>query len=124
MHSLEAIPLEDLLAELRRRREAIEAAELEAGLRQEWQRLTRSVAEAFGLPPAALWRPGRQEKTTQARQAAMVMMREHLGMTLEAIGEVFGKDHGTVIHALQTHESRLTQPRYRVAYQAATAAVA
>lgn len=117
--SLARVPLEDLLSEIRRRRVLIETAEAEAEQRDKWRAVTRAVARAWDLPAAALWRPGRANATTQPRQAAMVLMREQLGMTFEDIGAVFHKDHGTAIHALHHHASRMTAPDYRRCFETA-----
>ncbi len=123
MPDLATIPLEDLLSEIRRRRELIESVEAEAETRDQWRAVARAVAKAFNVPPASLWRQDRKVVTTQARQAAMVLMREKLGMTLQAIAEVFRKDHGTVVHAIQTQSARMLENKYRLAFQTAVATI-
>lgn len=124
MHSLAAIPLEDLLAELRRRRQLLDAAEAQTADPQPWLPIIHAVAQAFVIPTASLWSEDRRIATTQARQAAMILMRTHLDMTLQAIGAVFRRDHGTVIHALRTQESRMLYPKYRRAFESAESSLA
>ena len=120
---LHQVPLEALLAEVRRRRSLIDAEEAAMERRGAWQAVTRAVAAAWGMPTARLWRLGRAACTTQPRQAAMVLMRQHLGMTHEDIAAVFDKDHTTVIHACETQEARMQLPSYREKFAAASSLI-
>jgi len=47
---------------------------------------------------------GRYRKDVMPRQIAMLMIRKHTGMTLQATGAFFegAKDHTTVIHSINT----------------------
>lgn len=114
---LRQVPLESLLIEVRRRRLLIEEEEAAMESRQAWQAVTRAVAAAWGMPAASLWRPGRTLSATYPRQAAMVLMRERLGMTQEDIAAVFNKTHATVIHALETQQTRMQCPAYRAKFE-------
>lgn len=41
------------------------------------------------------------------RQASMVLIRRHLGMSLPQIGKLYRRDHTTAMHALVRHEYQL-----------------
>lgn len=98
---LEHVPLERLIAELERRRQAIDTA-LEARLAWEprGQALLAAAAAQWGLSSGSLFRRSRRAPVVAARQAAMTLLRES-GMSYPEIAAVFQMDHGTVIHAVK-----------------------
>lgn len=49
----------------------------------------------------------RQARIVAARHAAMVYMRQYCGISLANIGEIFARDHTTVMHALGAHRARV-----------------
>lgn len=118
------IPLEDLLGEIRRRVELIEALDPHRFRRCRWTPVTNAVAMAWEIPAVQLWQPGRRAHCTSARQAAMVLMREDLKMTFEEIGQVFRLHHTTVNHALRTQDSRMTDTQYSRRWQHAKSILA
>jgi hypothetical protein len=70
------------------------------------------VSEATGVQPALIWSRNRKRATCEARFICMSMMREHTNYSLEEIGYVFsGKDHSTVLHAIQTLNDLLITDR-------------
>jgi chromosomal replication initiator protein len=70
--------------------------------------LTKLVARRFRLKVADLKSSSRRQKIVQARGAAMFLARKHTGLSLQRIGEYFGKrDHTTVLHACRQTEDRL-----------------
>ena len=121
MTTLDTIPLEDLLAEVRRRRTLIDS-ELPRHIDAS-RAIIRAVAAAFHVPATSLWSSGRRAEPTSARQAAMVLMREQLGMSYEDIAEAFRKDHTTVLYAVRTQPHRMTDRAYASAYRQAAAAL-
>ena len=44
----------------------------------------------------------RKREIVLARQTAMLLIRKQTPLSLKSIGELFGKDHTTVIHSIQT----------------------
>lgn len=70
--------------------------------------LIAAVADAYDLPVEALESPSRARYVTQARQAAMwLLRRRYAGLSLVAIGAQFGRsDHTTVRWALDQVEQR------------------
>ncbi len=70
-------------------------------------------APLFGVTPDDIRSPQRSRPISDARAVAMTAAREN-GLSLPAIAEEFGKDHGAVIHAV-----RRTQQRPRLADAAA-----
>lgn len=71
--------------------------------------LTKLVARRFRLKVADLKSSSRRQKIVHARGAAMFLARKHTGLSLQRIGEYFGKrDHTTVLHACRQTEERLT----------------
>lgn len=59
----------------------------------------RVVAKRFGLPPDALSGKKRDRDIVNARQIAMHLMRELTEMSLPGIGQMFARDHSTVMHS-------------------------
>lgn len=64
-----------------------------------------AAAEAFGTSPEVIMGPARQQAFSDARAVAMTVAR-HVGLSLPAIAEHFGKDHGSVIHAVRRAQGR------------------
>ncbi|MBD8507021.1 chromosomal replication initiator protein DnaA [Hoyosella sp. G463] len=58
-----------------------------------------TVAEYFGITMDELCGPGRTRAVAQARQIAMYLCREMTDLSLPKIGQAFGRDHTTVMHA-------------------------
>ncbi|CCO23073.1 DnaA ATPase domain-containing protein [Maridesulfovibrio hydrothermalis] len=61
-----------------------------------------SVSEHFKLKPSDLTGSKRHKMTAHARQIAMYLCRELLGISYPALGRVFGgKDHSTVLYSVK-----------------------
>ncbi|MEO0079386.1 MAG: chromosomal replication initiator protein DnaA [candidate division WOR-3 bacterium] len=68
-------------------------------------RIIAVVAEQFGISPQELRGTSRTKQFVLARQVAMFLMRTKLNLSLKEIGGYFGgKDHTTVMHALEKVE--------------------
>ena len=69
-----------------------------------WKRITPAqvvgaVADYYKLLAEAMVSPKREKPLTQARQVAMYILREDVGLTLAEIGHVLGgRDHKTIHH--------------------------
>ena len=83
-----------------------------------------AVALAWGGPvtPEALVSKRRTKDIVEPRQVAMYLCRELLGMTLTDIGSAFGgRDHSTVIHAVEKVRARLADdPPFQARVEALT----
>jgi chromosomal replication initiator protein len=69
-------------------------------------RVETLVATYLGVDPSTLLSPRRDARVVFARQIAMYLMRKLLGLSLAAIGERYGRDHTTVLHAVRVVETR------------------
>jgi chromosomal replication initiator protein len=70
------------------------------------------VSEAFGIPVPELESPKRSQNVVAPRQLAMYLCRELTDATLPAIGREFGgRDHTTVLYAVQKISRRLHHDR-------------
>ncbi len=70
------------------------------------ERVETAVSEALDVPEAALLSAQRNARLVFARQVAMYLMRKQIGLALAAIGERYGRDHTTVLHAVRAIEAR------------------
>lgn len=71
------------------------------------ERVQELVAQFFGLRASELRSRQRTRAVTVPRQIAMYLCRIHLGASFPYIGERFGgRDHTTVIHAVETVKRR------------------
>ena len=59
------------------------------------------VRNYYELSERAVKGPGRQKTFVKARFISMYILRATTTFTLKEIGEIFDRDHTTVIHALQ-----------------------
>ena len=64
------------------------------------------ISAQFAVKLTDLKSPKRTRSLAFARQVAMYLSRKLAGASLPAIGEKFGRDHSTVIHAIQVIEKR------------------
>ena len=57
----------------------------------------------------------RKNDPVKARQQAIYLLKKHTKMSLHSIGDIFGKDHATVIHSIKTVENFIeTEQNYRL----------
>jgi chromosomal replication initiator protein len=72
------------------------------------EEIQRQVAHRFHLKISDLLGPRRPNKIAVPRQIAMYLCRNLTNLSLKEIGQIFGgRDHGTVIHACNTVETRM-----------------
>ncbi|WP_103131042.1 chromosomal replication initiator protein DnaA [Deinococcus aerius] len=60
----------------------------------------RSTAAHFNMPPDVIRGSGRVREVVVPRQVAMYLIRELTSHSLPEIGQFFGRDHSTVMHAV------------------------
>ncbi len=70
------------------------------------ERVESMVAEALDVPETALLSSQRNARLVFARQVSMYLMRKQIGLAFAAIGERYGRDHTTVLHAVRAIETR------------------
>lgn len=68
---------------------------------QAMQAVAIAVSNASGVPIGKILGNRRHGKIVTARHVAKYIMRKQLKFTYDQIGEYFGRDHSTVIHAVQ-----------------------
>jgi chromosomal replication initiator protein len=90
--------LKDILREEGRRRVTIPA-------------IQKEVALHFDVRLADMTARGRKANVAFARQVAMYLSRTMTDHSLVEIGRAFGRDHGTVIHAVRKVESRMEESK-------------
>lgn len=71
------------------------------------ERISRTVCEHFGVERSDLFSRRRSRHIATPRQVAMYLCRRHLGTSFPRLGELFGRDHSTVVHAVGATEARL-----------------
>lgn len=52
--------------------------------------------------PENIIRKNRKREIVTARQMAILLLRKNTPLSLKSIGDLFGKDHTTVIHSIRT----------------------
>lgn len=71
------------------------------------------VADALQVAPQSVVAATRGPRANaHARQAAMYLAHVALGISLTAVGLVFGRDHSTVAHGCQRVEDRRDDPAF------------
>lgn len=67
--------------------------------------IVAEVARGFNVSFAQVIGDDRRQNIVRARKTAMAVIRELTDMSYPAIGEMFGKDHSTVMHHVETARS-------------------
>jgi chromosomal replication initiator protein len=93
---------------LQRAAEALGATAVEAAGSPSPRGVIAAVATAFGTTPAALLSKKRDRGTALARQVAMHLLANALGLAPTAVGEAVGnRDRTTVLYALKQVQARI-----------------
>ncbi len=71
------------------------------------KRIQNAVAREWGVSPEALTSKRRTRELTVPRQVAMYLIRDLLDEPLVRVGNLFNRDHSTVIHSVRKVESGL-----------------
>ncbi|HEY2386038.1 MAG TPA: chromosomal replication initiator protein DnaA [Candidatus Binatia bacterium] len=69
-------------------------------------RIEQLVATELGVEARTLRSAARETRVVFARQVAMFLLRDRLGLSFAAIGERYGRDHTTVLHAVRVITER------------------
>jgi chromosomal replication initiator protein len=85
-------------------REVIESVRRSADV--SFDAIARAVCERFALRPAELRSRRRTQDVAIPRQLAMYLCRRMMAASYPQIGELFGRDHTTIMHAAEATERR------------------
>jgi chromosomal replication initiator protein len=78
------------------------------------EHIEKTVAEFFGLRLADMRAKGRTNAVAFPRQIAMYLARQLTHASLAEVGRAFGKDHTTVLHAVDKIQSLLQEdPKFK-----------
>ena len=73
------------------------------------EKIIDSVSNTFGVTSSDIRSDKRQADITQARQAAMYIIKEITDLTLKDIGGFFGKNHATVVHSVKQCREKMDE---------------
>ncbi len=74
----------------------------------------RSVSKHFNVSLAAIYGHSRPHHVVVARQAAMYLLRNDVGLSYKAIGFTLHRDHSTVVYAVQKVRGEIADPNRRM----------
>jgi chromosomal replication initiation ATPase DnaA len=72
---------------------------------------TTAAAIGFGVEVVNIMGRRRHERVAHARMTSYWLIRHGLGLSYEAIGAIFSKDHGTIMHGCNKVEEILEHDR-------------
>jgi chromosomal replication initiator protein len=103
--------------------EALAAVNL-PGRARSLEEIMAETARAYGLDAAALRSRSRKQSFTRPRQIAMYLARRYTQASLAEIGRAFGRDHTSVMYAVDVVERRIVErPQLRYELEALAARV-
>ncbi len=73
------------------------------------EKIIDGVSNVFGVTSSDIKSDKRQAEITQARQAAMYIIKELTDLTLKDIGGYFGKNHATVVHSVRQCREKMDE---------------
>ena len=73
------------------------------------EKIIDGVSNTFGVTSSDIKSDKRQAEITQARQAAMYIIKEITDLTLKDIGGYFGKNHATVVHSIKQCRDKMEE---------------
>ncbi|MBR3975544.1 MAG: chromosomal replication initiator protein DnaA [Clostridia bacterium] len=72
-------------------------------------KIMERIAQTYNVTLADIKSDKRQAKITLARQISMYVIKEVTDLTLKEIGEIFDKNHSTVLHSLKCAEEKMQE---------------
>jgi len=127
---LRRVPMEALVAELRRRRDEVEELLVADGDVRDLEQAVWIVCELWGVRRQDVFSRSRAALVAAPRFAVMALLRQEMGWTLVNAGRAVGRDHGTVVYGLkavedwavgnQAHHRRMEEARRRVKRESET----
>ena len=76
------------------------------------EKIINEVARTYNVMPADIRGKKRSANVSAARQMSMYIIREITGMSMEAIGSEFQRDHSTVVYSINTMEKNIGKDRH------------
>lgn len=73
------------------------------------EKIVHSVAEYFGIKEEDVFRKGQSRESVLPRQLAMYFCRSKLNLPFKKIGEVFSKDHSTVMSSVKAIQTQIAE---------------
>jgi chromosomal replication initiator protein len=103
--------------------EALDAVDM-PGRPRTLDEIASVVTRAYGLAADALRSRSRKRVVTQPRQVAMYLARRYTAASLADIGRAFGRDHTSVMYAIDVVERRIVErPQLRYELEALAARI-
>ena len=100
--------IDDEIERLYRLRATLAAASAGPSLRGMLDVVVGTVCQIWGITRDQVVGRGRFQSMADARQAAMSIMYLDKGLSSAEVGDLFSRDHGTVLHAVFAVESKWT----------------
>ena len=76
------------------------------------EKILNEVARTYNVMPADIRGKKRNANVSAARQMTMYIIREVTGMSMEAIGQEFQRDHSTVVYSIKTMAENITKDQH------------
>ena len=68
--------------------------------------IQKRVAAHYGLHQSVMTSPSRERRLTRPRQVAMYLARHYTPRTLPQLGQLFARDHTSVLHGIRVVQQR------------------
>ena len=76
------------------------------------EKILNEVARTYNVMPSDIRGKKRNANVSAARQMTMYIIREVTGMSMEAIGQEFQRDHSTVVYSIKTMEENIKRDQH------------
>ena len=76
------------------------------------EKILNEVARTYNVMPADIRGKKRNANVSAARQMTMYIIREVTGMSMEAIGQEFQRDHSTVVYSIKTMAENIARDQH------------
>ena len=76
------------------------------------EKILNEVARTYNVMPADIRGKKRNANVSAARQMTMYIIRDVTGMSMEAIGQEFQRDHSTVVYSIKTMAENITKDQH------------
>ena len=76
------------------------------------EKILNEVARTYNVLPADIRGKKRNANVSAARQMTMYIIRDVTGMSMEAIGQEFQRDHSTVVYSIKTMEENISRDQH------------
>ena len=105
-------PLSDLVREGLSNKLMHMPEDTQLNVQQTLEKIINEVARTYNVIPSDIRGKKRSANVSAARQMSMYIIREITGMSMEAIGSEFQRDHSTVVYSINTMEKNIGKDRH------------